>query len=303
MKAFEHLWAVVVYVFDFLTFSSWSERPASQQAVGAVGSAKHFDGDSPIFYPPNGPTGFQCDYSAMGPDWEPCSTPHRRGCWLKNATHEFNITTDYEKWWPEGTLRRYQLNVSDMPLAPDGTTNPDGKVFNGMYPGPWIQACWGDELEIEVTNNLKYNGTTVHWHGIRQLHTTEMDGVNGVTQCPIAPGRSFTYRFKAVQYGTSWYHSHYSLQYPDGLLGPLTIYGPSSADFDEAIYPILMTDWNHQSAFKLFYQEITPGLGPPSMTNILLNGTGMQHGVGGPLQTDECRETDRSRQTKRRRQG
>jgi len=38
------------------------------------------------------------------------------------------------------------------------------------------QACWGDEVVIHVTNNMKENGTTIHWHGIRQLNTTEMDG-------------------------------------------------------------------------------------------------------------------------------
>ncbi len=59
----------------------------------------------------------------------------------------------------------------------------------------------------------------VHWHGIRQLGTVDADGVNGVTQCPIAPGETYTYRFKAVQYGHTWYHSHYSLQYPDGVAG------------------------------------------------------------------------------------
>ena len=65
------------------------------------------------------------------------------------------------------------------------------------------------------------NGTSIHWHGIRQLNTMHMDGVNGLTQCPLAPGDSFKYSFKALQYGSSWYHSHYSVQYADGLLGPL----------------------------------------------------------------------------------
>lgn len=48
-----------------------------------------------------------------------------------------------------------------------------------------------------------------------------MDGVNGLTQCPIAPGDSFTYTWKAMQYGSAWYHSHYSVQYADGALGPM----------------------------------------------------------------------------------
>lgn len=37
-----------------------------------------------------------------------------------------------------------------------------------------------------------------------------MDGVPGVTQCPIPPGGTFTYSFVADLYGSSWYHSHYS---------------------------------------------------------------------------------------------
>lgn len=49
-----------------------------------------------------------------------------------------------------------------MSLKPEGVLNREGKVFNGTYPGPWIQACWGDTLEVSVKNNLETNGTTVH---------------------------------------------------------------------------------------------------------------------------------------------
>ena len=66
------------------------------------------------------------------------------------------------------------------------------------------QACWGDWLEITVENKLKYNGTAVHMHGIRMLNAFEHDGVNAITQCAIAPGDSFTYKFRVTQYGTSW---------------------------------------------------------------------------------------------------
>ena len=126
--------------------------------------------------------------------------------------------------------------------------------------------------DITVYNDLPYNGTTIHWHGLRQLGSLEMDGVNAVTQCPIAPGSSYRYKFRAIQYGTSWYHSHYSLQYGDGMAGPITIHGPSSSNYDRAKDPILMTDWNHRSGFQDFQQEL---LGtPPKMTSILLNGFG-----------------------------
>ncbi|KAB5575343.1 multicopper oxidase-domain-containing protein [Coniochaeta sp. 2T2.1] len=52
----------------------------------------------------------------------------------------------------------------------DGVINADGcdrivNTYNGSYPGPKIEACWGDALRINVTNRLKNMGTTVHWHG------------------------------------------------------------------------------------------------------------------------------------------
>jgi len=162
-----------------------------------------------------------------------------------------------------------------MTLNADGVVNPDGKVFNQSYPGPWIKACWGDKVEIKIKNNLVCNGTSIHWHGIRQLGTVQMDGVNGVTQCPIAPGDSFKYNFRAMQYGSTWYHSHYSLQYADGLAGPLTIFGPSSDDYDEAIDPILISDWNHRSAFKDYNRELTQKPDIPKMNSVLINGLGM----------------------------
>lgn len=136
-----------------------------------------------------------------------------------------------------------------------------------------IKSTGSQIIEITVHNKLDFNGTTVHWHGLRQFQTSHMDGVNAVSQCPIAPGDSFTYKFTAMQYGTSWYHSHYSLQYGDGLLGPLTIHGPSTKEYDEGRDPILFTDWNHRSGFMEYVHELNPPPGP--MESILLNGHGM----------------------------
>jgi FtsP/CotA-like multicopper oxidase with cupredoxin domain len=217
--------------------------------------------------------------------YKPCSTHRNRGCWLKGPGKEYNITTDYEKEYPMGITRKYYLEASTMTLYPDGVAMTEGKVFNRSYPGPWIQACWGDQLEITVKNSLPKNGTTIHWHGLRQLGSVEMDGVNAITQCPIAPGDSFTYKFRAMQYGSSWYHSHYSLQYADGLVGPMTIYGPSSANYDTAKDPILMTDWNHRSAFEDWAASIQPNGTRPKMTSILLNGIGQYTPLQSEVQT------------------
>ncbi|KXJ91823.1 multicopper oxidase-domain-containing protein [Microdochium bolleyi] len=216
---------------------------------------------------PPGDQKFKCHYPKME-GWTDCSTPENRSCWLRHSNgSEFNIWTDYERYAPIGVDRNYTLDIAR------GTINTDGmethaSLFNDTYPGPWIEACWGDRINIKVINNLAHNGTSIHWHGIRQLNSMHMDGVNGITQCPIAPGDSFLYSFNTTQYGSSWYHSHYSVQYADGLQGPLTIHGPSSMNFDEPKKPIILTDWGHNSAFQSVY---TKQLKFPS---ILLNGHG-----------------------------
>lgn len=275
MKLLKKWLADLIHVLDLITLSPSGGDLVPQQPLLQPSTLQPSVGiphPGPIFQPPNPKGDFECNYTReVG--WKECNTPQNRECWLRGPNgEELNISTNYEMIAPKGTLRQYELNVTNMTLAPDGFINTQGKVFNNSYPGPWIQACWGDDIEIKVTNYLEKNGTTIHWHGIRQNGTLDMDGVNGVTQCPIATNDSFTYKFKATQYGTSWYHSHYSLQYADGLLGPMTIYGPSSANYDEAKKPLLMTDWSHRSAFEDFYVEM--GGNKPSMTSALMDGRG-----------------------------
>ncbi|KAG8531337.1 uncharacterized protein KY384_002966 [Bacidia gigantensis] len=232
----------------------------------------------PIFAPPGTPAedGFLCDYTAMSSDWVACSNTTRE-CWLENTQtqEQFNITTPYEDLTPTGILRQYSLEIVDDSYDADGMEFNEAKLFKylgdtkpSQYPGPWIQACWGDTVEVSVTNNMAHNGTSVHWHGVRQLLTMHMDGVNGITQCPIAPLDTFVYKFRVMQYGSSWYHTHYSVQYADGAVGPMTFHGPMSAEYDEAISPpLIMTDWGHNSAFDAVYQGLTS-------PDILLNGRG-----------------------------
>lgn len=76
-------------------------------------------------------------------------------------------------------------------------------------------------VKVTIHNKLNYNGTSVHWHGIRMKNKMHMDGVNGVTQCPIAPRDTFVYKWDVTQYGSSWFHSHYSAQYADGVVAPM----------------------------------------------------------------------------------
>lgn len=90
---------------------------------------------------------------------------------------------------------------------------------------------------------MKANGTGIHWHGIRQINSNHMDGVGGITECPIAKGETRLYRWQATQFGTSWYHSHYSVQYGEGVVGGIVVKGPAAENYDEDLGFFPMTDW------------------------------------------------------------
>ena len=78
--------------------------------------------------------------------------------------------------------------------------------YNGMTPGPTIEAFEGDRVRIYVTNKLP-EGTSIHWHGF--ILPNGMDGVTGLTQPKIAPGETFAYEFTLKQNGTLMYHPHF----------------------------------------------------------------------------------------------
>src|SRR5687768_2745332 len=64
--------------------------------------------------------------------------------------------------------------------------------YNGMTPGPTIEAFEGDRVRLYVTNNLP-EGTSVHWHGV--ILPNGMDGLSGLNQPKIEPGETFQYEF------------------------------------------------------------------------------------------------------------
>lgn len=153
-------------------------------------------------------------------------------------------------------------------------------LVNGQFPGPKIEANYGDVIEVTVTNNITGpdEGTAMHWHGLSQRGTPYYDGVPGITQCPIAPGCTFEYRFKADSYGTTWYHAHFSAQYSDGIVGPIVINPPKKEEFkyDVDIGPIMLQDYYHRN-----YTGIVKGVGSnatdfnilaPGSDNNLING-------------------------------
>ena len=216
-------------------------------------------------------TSFKAASATQPPDSQCTNGPLTRACWGNG----YSIATNYDSVWPTtGKVVEYHLEIQNRTMAPDGSARPLYAI-NGQYPGPTIVANWGDTLKITVKNSLSTNGTSIHWHGLRQWKTNQMDGTNGVTECPLAPGQSRTYTFLCTQFGTTWYHSHFSNQYSDGVVGTMIINGPATSnyDLDLGTYPI--NDWYHRPAFELGPLIQTGGFprGPPPADNILINGT------------------------------
>ncbi len=95
-------------------------------------------------------------------------------------------------------------------------------TYNGTVPGQEIRVKEGDNVVINFKNSLT-EPSALHLHGIPVPN--EMDGVPGVTQNAVLPGKEFKYEFKADTPGTYWYHSHQNgaVQVDKGLYGALII--------------------------------------------------------------------------------
>ncbi|KAG2159054.1 laccase [Suillus bovinus] len=202
-----------------------------------------------------------------------------------NATSIISRSQSYPLSQPAVHGPKTRLTIGNRFIAPDGY-NRSATVVDGTFPGPLITAQKGDHFDIEVVNKLKDDSMFVltsvissHWHGISQNKTNYADGTSFVTQCPITPNHSFLYPFSAPnQAGTYWYHSHYSVQYCDGLRGPLVIYDPQDPlaymyDVDDASTVITLADWYHTVAPDLLDTI-------PVAQSMLINGHGRY--AGGP---------------------
>jgi multicopper oxidase len=141
------------------------------------------------------------------------------------------------------------LRATKFGASPDGRTR-EVWGYNGQLPGPLFRVKEGARARIRLENGLPVP-TSIHWHGFLQHGTPTMDGVEGVSREPIAPGDSFVYDFVAEPAGTHWYHSHVGVQYGNGLFGPFVVEETSpiaSYDRDEVL---LINDWFRESGDAL----------------------------------------------------
>ncbi|HUG40816.1 MAG TPA: multicopper oxidase family protein [Longimicrobiales bacterium] len=104
-----------------------------------------------------------------------------------------------------------------------------GYGFNGQVPGPLVHVPRDAEIVVRFRNSIDWPAT-VHWHGVRVEN--RFDGVPHVTQEPVAPGDSFTYRIRFPDEGIYWYHPHHR----EDVLKELGLYGNLLVDPTEPDY-------------------------------------------------------------------
>ena len=150
---------------------------------------------------------------------------------------------------PELRGTEFSLEIAELPVNFTGKPRM-ATAINGSIPAPTLRWREGDTVTIRVTNRL-HEATSIHWHGI--LLPFQMDGVPGISFAGIAPGQTFTYRFKVEQSGTFWYHSHSGMQEQTGMYGAIVIEprdgDPIRSDRDHVVQ---LSDWADEDPMSVF---------------------------------------------------
>jgi CopA family copper-resistance protein len=138
------------------------------------------------------------------------------------------------------TGNEFELEIGTSPVNFTGRPGI-ATVVNGRVPAPLLRWRESDVITLRVINRLPVP-SSIHWHGV--IVPADMDGVPGLSFDGIAPGQTYTYRFKANQSGTYWYHSHSRFQEQTGLYGPIVI-EPMRGERHGADreHVVLLSDW------------------------------------------------------------
>ncbi|RSL58270.1 hypothetical protein CEP54_007911 [Fusarium duplospermum] len=179
------------------------------------------------------------------------------------------------------TTREYFWTITTAPLNPDGVYRPM-ILINSQFPGPMVECNEGDTIVVHIMNQAP-NATAIHFHGMFQNGTNNMDGTVGITQCPIAPNSNFTYQFDVKgQHGTYWYHAHHSAQASDGLLGPMVVHSRQEQKLQRLDYAtdrvVMVQDHYHNLTSELLMDYLAPDQenNEPVPDNGLINGRGVR---------------------------
>ncbi|XP_027338213.1 L-ascorbate oxidase homolog [Abrus precatorius] len=175
----------------------------------------------------------------------------------------------------EDPYRFFNWRVTYGDIHPLGVKQ-QGILINGQFPGPKIDAVTNDNLIISVHNYLK-EPFLISWNGLQQRKNSWQDGVYG-TNCPIPPGKNFTYVLQVKdQIGSFFYFPSPGMQKAAGGFGRIRIrtrpqipvpFPPPAGDFS-----ILAGDWfktNHRTLNRI----LENGHNLPFPHGLIINGRG-----------------------------
>ncbi|XP_028755243.1 L-ascorbate oxidase homolog [Neltuma alba] len=151
-----------------------------------------------------------------------------------------------------------------------------GILINGQFPGPQLDAVTNDNLVIRVYNYLP-EPFLISWNGLQHRRKSWQDGVSG-TNCPIPPGKNFTYIMRTKdQIGSFFYFPSLQMHKAAGGFGSIRIWSrpripvpfpPPSGDFT-----ILAGDWFKRDHHRL-RRMLANGHHLPFPDGLLINGRG-----------------------------
>lgn len=177
-----------------------------------------------------------------------------------------NYTSNLQQWrddFGQAKERHYFFNITYVTKIDANGANRNLTVINGQFPGPLIEANSGDTIYLHVSNQMEDEPVSFHLHGLFYTNNTFDDGAASINVCPIAPGGNYTYRIPVgeKEYGTYWYHSHWSTQYADGVYGPVMLHSPkedANLTYYDSDRVYVVTDYYYTDAADLLSTYLVP---------------------------------------------
>ncbi|KAL4271924.1 hypothetical protein GQ457_13G022820 [Hibiscus cannabinus] len=150
-------------------------------------------------------------------------------------------------------------------------------VVNGRFPGPTIYVHKGDTVFVNVHNHGDY-GLTIHWHGVKQPRNPWSDGSAYITQCPIDPGRNFTYEVMfSEEEGTLWWHANSNTDWTRNTVhGAIIVYPPHGSSYPfptpQGEQILIFGTWFTYDVNKVIREILRTGKDVPISDAYIING-------------------------------
>lgn len=167
----------------------------------------------------------------------------------------------------------FTWNVSYGTISPLGV--PQQVILvNNQFPGPNINSTTNNNIHVNVFNNLD-EPFLFSWNGVQHRKNSWQDGMLG-TNCPIPPGKNFTYRFQVKdQIGSYFYFPSTGMHKAVGGFGGLRVNSrlliPVPFADPEDDYTVLIGDWYTKSHAAL-RKKLDSGHAIGRPAGVLLNG-------------------------------